>query len=343
MKKRTLCRLVGALLALAFVAAPSLATAQQPVTDAARGTARRLAEEGDGLYQAGNFKAAFERFDTAYKVVQVPTIGLMLARTLVKLDRWVEASERYIGVTRLPLPATATDLHAQAQRDAEAENAALMPRIPSVTLRVTNGGADLAVSIDGATVMAALVGAKQLIDPGTHKIEARSGGQVVVAEVTLAEREHKDVPLALPAGTAGVVPTPVPGPVPGPVPAPRPPPAPPEAGPSALTIAGGVTIGLGAAAGVVALGLGLDAVKRKSDLSADTACKSDLQCPPEYHSDASTYNTERIGTTVSLVLGGVALVTGITLVALAPAPQEPAGASADLTLGPGAVGVTGRF
>ncbi|MCC6525477.1 MAG: hypothetical protein IT373_22695 [Polyangiaceae bacterium] len=341
MKKTMLGRLVGAFFALAFVAAPSLATAQQPVTDAARGTARRLAEEGDGFYQAGDFKAAFERFDTAYKVVQVPTIGLMLARTLVKLDRWVEASERYIGVTRLPLPATATDLHAQAQREAEAENAALMPRIPSVTLQVTNGGADLAVRIDGAPVMAALVGARQLIDPGTHKIEARSGGHVVAAEVTLAEREHKDVPLALPAGTPGVVPTPVPGP--GPVPGPVPLPATPEAGSSALTIAGGVTIGLGAAAGVVALGLGLDAVKRRSDLTADTACKSDLQCPPEYHSDASTYNTERIGTTVSLVLGGVALATGITLVALAPSPQEPAGASADLTLGPGAVGVTGRF
>ena len=337
MASRRIWIALGPLL-VASLAAATPARGQQPPDDY-RTTARVLAEEADGLFSKGDYAAALDRFERADALVHAPTVGLMAARCLVQLKRWVEASERYVTVTRMELPTTAREVHEQAQRDAEKENAALVPRIPRLVLKVTGGGPALAVTLDGKPVPAALIGASQLVDPGSHHVVARAGQEERAVDVTLAEAERRELPIELPE-----VATPLPVPAPVPLPPPVPANPPPSEGPSALAVAGWVGVALGGAGVAIGTGLGLAAVSKRSDLSADDKCTADLQCGPEFHDAADAYNALRVGTTPSLVIGGVLLATGITLVAVAPSGSDATErTSFDLRVAPGGLVAAGSF
>jgi hypothetical protein len=181
---------VGVLVVGLLAALPSVAAAQ---TDATRAAARELGAEGVEAFQAGDFATASDKLGRAFKTVKAPSLGLWSARALVKLGRLVEASERYLEVTRLDASTGDTAVQKQAQQDAAREREELKPRIPSLTLEVTGAGPDVSVTLDGATIPSELLGAKQPSDPGKHVVEAKSGGRVLRREVTLNEGQ----PLAL--------------------------------------------------------------------------------------------------------------------------------------------------
>ncbi|MEZ4311890.1 MAG: hypothetical protein R3F14_27995 [Polyangiaceae bacterium] len=128
------------LLAPALASAPALARPPQsgaPPSQAEAATldaARKIAEEGLTLYDSARYAEALDRFDRAAALVQAPTMGLMAARSLVKLGRLVEASARYASVTEMPLAPGASDAFKQALTDAAAERKSLTPRIPTLTL-----------------------------------------------------------------------------------------------------------------------------------------------------------------------------------------------------------------
>src|SRR5690242_3471253 len=96
------------------------------VDAAARATARKLGTEAVKLFEAGDFAAALDKFNTADSLVPAPTLGLYAARCLVKLDRLVEASERYLAVTRMQLERGAPAVMRKAQADAVTEREKLM-------------------------------------------------------------------------------------------------------------------------------------------------------------------------------------------------------------------------
>src|SRR5262245_36361776 len=75
--------------------------AAQSVDQASLASARTLGYEGVERFQKGDYPGAVERLERAYEVVKVPSLGLWSARALVKVGRLVEASERYLEVTRL--------------------------------------------------------------------------------------------------------------------------------------------------------------------------------------------------------------------------------------------------
>jgi hypothetical protein len=243
----------------------------------------------------------------------VPTVGIWAARSLVKLGRFVEASERYLEIQRAPLAADAPPEHAKAQKDASDERAQLLPRIPSV--RVILQGADpseVFVSLNEQLLQAALLGVKRPVDPGKLRVKGVRGEQVVEANLDLPEGITKDVTLTF-SKVSHVTPTAAP---PASAPAQS---APPALSPSAAdhTLAY-VAFGVGGAALITGGIFGGLALSQKSDL--DGECPN-RQCGPAFHSANDSYGTKKIVSGVGLIAGAALLGAGVVLYFSAPAPS----------------------
>jgi hypothetical protein len=182
---------LGLALAWTALATPSLAG-----DDTARAAARRMATAGVEAYQRDDFATAVDKLERAYQVLPAPSIGLWLARALAKQGHLVEASERYLEVTRLATTSGDTTVQAAAKNEAAAELEALTPRIPSVVIRVEGAkGAEVQLRINGDVVSSAVIGEPQPINPGKHRIEAQYQGQSSTGEVTIAPSETKTLTL----------------------------------------------------------------------------------------------------------------------------------------------------
>lgn len=298
---------------------------------------RRLASEGAALYRDEAYAAAFEKLDAAYRLQRVPTLARFSASCLEKMGRWVEAADRYLEATRLPLPDEKREVHEEAQGDAAELRRLLLPRLPSLLLTV-NGDPSPIVTLDGEPLASARLGTRVAVDPGLHHIEVKaSDGRVEKRELTAVEGKVNTVEITFEAPQAPEPSPPAPDPVP-PTPAkPVDPPA--DEGTHAFVVAGWASLGLGAAglvvggvAGGVLLGL---------DGELAEACFED-RCLPERESDVARFNTLRAVTTAGFVVGGVGLATGLTLLLLAPHDGESEAAVMPW-VGPTSVGLRGRF
>ncbi|HSC86784.1 MAG TPA: hypothetical protein VLC09_05915 [Polyangiaceae bacterium] len=208
--RTTPCSLWALILAASTALAPIAAHAQAP-DDAARSSARQLATEASEAYRAGQWDMAYDRFNRAFKLVGVPALGVWSARSLEQGGKLVESSERYREVLALKLSAPgASDI--EAQQNARAELDELLPRIPNVTIQVTNvSPAQVEVLLDGKRVPAELLEVKQQLNPGKHHIEARHDGEFFERDVVLGERASEQVAFefqavaepAAPAATSG--------------------------------------------------------------------------------------------------------------------------------------------
>ncbi len=333
-----------AFLAAAFAAAISTHALAQEVDDATRSAARQLATQGSEAYQADNYEAAFDRFNRAYQLVHAPTVGIWAARSLVKLNRWVEASERYLEIERQELAADAPAEHVKTKQDAAAERKELVARIPSV--RVLIEGSDPAecfVTLNGKVLQAALVGVNTPIDPGKLTVKAVKGEKVVEATLTIAERQTRDVklvfkpeqaaaPAATPGTPAGAEAQPAPGAAIE---------ADTSSGPDRKVLAyvafglGGVGLAVGGVFGAMAMG-------DKSDL--EKRCTDENTCPPSASDDVDSYNGKRTISTIGFIGGAVFAGAGVVLLLTADS-GKPSGEQARV----GAffngqqAGVIGRF
>jgi hypothetical protein len=152
--------------------------------------------EGLAAYAAGRYEEASEMLSRALGEVGVPTLALYAARTNVKLNRWVKASELYLLASHLSARSTSNVVQLQAQYEAERERSSLLYRIPRLTILLE--GADLEsveVTLDAESVPRAMLGANQLVDPGHHVVRATRDGQAVTGEVDLGEGLHKTIRL----------------------------------------------------------------------------------------------------------------------------------------------------
>lgn len=308
-------------LAVSTIAMPGYA---EP-TDQQRAAARVVGAEGVALYQQGKFAEALDRFERAHALVDATTTGLWTARTLDKLGRLVEASERYIEVTRKTVPDGAVAVRHEAKEQAAAERAALQPRIPNVLLDVTvaTEGVAFTAKLDGREHPAALLGVSQQIDPGDHLFEAMAGDAHQQRRFSISEGQTMEVRLSLDA-TA-----PDPAAAPPPIEAVDDPPA--SAAPSPVAADSGVdhgstqrTLGwVGVAAGaagivVGAVGGGL-AIGKKSTL--DEGCPED-RCPAALHGEIDAYETLRTVSSVGFITGAVLAAAGATLLLTAPSSDS---------------------
>jgi hypothetical protein len=337
---------IAALLASLFCHAPALA---QGVDEGSLGAARQMGQEGMKAYKDGNYDEANDKLGRAYAVVRAPSVGVWSARALVKVGKLVEASERYLEVTRMQVSTGDAAIQEEAKQAAATEREALLPRIPKLTIVIENASDGVEVRLDSTAVPAALVGAERPVNPGKHVVEAKVGEQVVTEEVTLAEGESRSVTLKLPVAAPPPEPAPPPpvAALPAPAPAPPPPaPAPPEAdrGPAPGGLQrtlGWVGIGVGGA-GLLFGGItGMMVLSKKSKLD-DGDCL-DGGCGPAEWDAVDSYNSYRTLSTVGFVVGGVGLAAGAALLLTAPSSSEAPRSFVSPYLGVASAGVTGRF
>jgi hypothetical protein len=284
-----------ALAAAVLLAAP--AAHADSVDAAARATARKLGAEAVKLFEAGDYAGALEKFNTADSLVPAPTLGLYAARCYVKLGKLVEASERYLEVTRMQLDRAAPPVMRKAQVDAVAEREKLLPTIPTLEVQLAGPvGEGVAVTVDDKALLPALLGEKRPINPGAHTLAAKRADTTITQQVSVSVGEPARVVLKLP-------------PLP-PAPAARMPP---------LHLAGWAGIGV-AGAGVITGGVaGLVALAKGQSLLT--------QCPQHVCPDskalalAGSYDTARFTSTAGFIVGAVGLAAGIPLLVFTPSVE----------------------
>lgn len=191
----TTCLTLG--LALSF-AAPARA---QEVDASTRAAARDLGYAGVNAYQAGDYTTASAKLEKAYAVLKAPSLGLWSARALAKLGKLVEASERYVDVTRLQVSAGDVAVHEQAKKDAATEHANLVPRIPKLLVRVSGvSEREVAVTIDGTPLANALIGEHSPVNPGSHLVSGKRGDETVEERISIAPGTEQSIELKFEGG-----------------------------------------------------------------------------------------------------------------------------------------------
>jgi hypothetical protein len=312
----------------------SASAAAQDFDDTARATARELAEEGGALYLSGQWAEALVKLDKAYAILRVPTLGHYSARCLESLGRWVEASERYLEVTKLPLPDRSPEPHKKAQEDSARAREALLPRIPR--LRIVIAGAEpseVTLSVDGKPLAVAMVDVAFPVDPGAHQVRGVRRSQQVDESARLEEGEELRLELRFEPEAR----EPAPPSQPRPAPAPRArslPVAPADDGPSSAAIGGYLALGLGGASLVAGIVTG--SILLATGASLDDDCV-DAECLYRAEGDADTYNALRPTTTVTLAVGAAGVAAGLLLLFVVDDGEAAA------VIGPGWLGARVRF
>lgn len=290
-------------------------SAHAEVTDASRAAARELGYAGVESYQAGNYQVAYDKLDKAYKVLNVPSLGLWSARALIKLDRWVEAAERLRQVLRLTPQGGEAEVQQQSLHDAKRELEALTPRIPSLVIKVEGmpaGGAQ--VTLDGDIVATALLGEPLPTNPGRHTVVVQLASRSIRREVLVQEGKQERVVLQLAEAPAST------GSAPSPATASAAPRS--ERQPaSARKTVGWALVGTGGAGLVLGATTGILALTKKSALEDSSECQR-RDCLRTQTDEVNSYNSLRVVSGIGLIAGTALAATGVVLVVLAPTPER---------------------
>lgn len=312
-----------------YIAVLAAATAVEPAARAAdvppedMSAARSLAEEGLANFDKGQFQAALDKLKRADDLVHAPTTGFYTAKCLEKLGRLVEASERYLGVSRIQLDASASDAFKAAVADSAKAYQALKPQIPALAIGV-RGAPDREVqaTIDGKAVPAALMGVNRPADPGKHVVEGRWGERVVKREVTLQEGAREEVILDFSSASGPVAPG------------------------GAQRTVGWAAVGAGAA-GLVLGGVtfGVASGMRSDLIAGGCADKDKVFCPdtPDLHDKVGSYNSLRGVPAPALIAGGVLAAGGLVLILTAPSAPKSQAAAIRPWISPWGGGISGVF
>lgn len=345
-----LARVLGLIVGLWFVA--PVAAAQD---EAERAAARELGQEAIQAFEDGRYEEALDKFDRAYAAVKAPSLGRWTALTMVKLGRLVEAAQRYLEVTRLPVNVGDSELQLEAKRASTTERAELLPRIPKLRLKLTGSVPDdVSIRVDGAEVDESMLETELRVNPGEHAVIASSADFSTEKNVTVEESQTKTVVLMFPSesGSKGGSEE---------EPATEQAPTAPAAGAAAGSSPPGVAeeskgfdfsslqrpvgwgaLALGGAGLVAGTVTGLIAVSKKKKLD-DGDCFGNA-CGPDEHDSVDAYNDMRNYSTLGFVIGGVATAAGAALLLTAPdeAPARSATPKVLPWVGLGTAGVAGR-
>jgi hypothetical protein len=183
-------------LALASVMLAGNALAQ---SDEERAAARAVATEGVQAFDQGRYQEALDLCTRAEALMHAPTHLLLIARAQAKLGKLVKAHETYLKLAREPLAADAPRAFKEAQDQANQEAAAVEARTPTLTVVVDGEGAgQAAVTLDGASLPAPLVGVAAPIDPGEHRLRAKTdSAESDEVKIAIAEGAKQSVRLTL--------------------------------------------------------------------------------------------------------------------------------------------------
>ena len=256
--------------------------------------------------------------------------------------------------------------HFQVQHEAERERAALLARIPRLTIGLGGEGLeDVEVTLDSELLPIALLGACQFVDPGHHIVRAIRGSQVITGEIDILEGQHKITTLSfarresadsleqtLPsittrtevsAATSMALTWAIHGStVEVPLTLNRRPASESihrDQAPNATQCTlGWIGLGLGGMGLVVGVVSGISLHAARNDLNEH--CVGN-RCPSSVASEVEHYNRLRIWSTAGFVAGTVLTGTGLTLLITAPQRLKPLRAS--LIVGPTLATMLGQF
>jgi hypothetical protein len=180
-------------------------------TDEQRKTARDLMDQGDERVEHKDYAAALTLYRAAHDIMNVPTTGIEVARSLANLGKLVEARDAALEVLNIPETPNEPKPFTIARVAAEQLVRDLTQQIP--TLRVVLGPAKAAQSaslrIDGVLTPQALTVAHPL-NPEPHTLEVTAPGfEPVELRVVLVVGGRESLRLEmqpLPAATVALPP-----------------------------------------------------------------------------------------------------------------------------------------
>lgn len=312
--------LLASSLALALavlVISPSPAEAQGATSR--QEAARAAGEEGLKLFTAGKWPEALEMFQRAESEFHAVTLVLYMARCQRMRGKLVEARALYERIADEAIAPGAPAQFLTAQTQARAELERLGRRIPVLVLTFEGAPADrVSVTLDGALVPVSARSSVAL-NPGEHALVATAPHAAPIHRtITVSEGATARVELAFDAEPERPLGS--------------------SAAPALIAFGvGAAGLGVGAVTGAVALG---DA----SDLKA--RCLPTKRCPAEDQGKADAARRLADVSTIGLIAGGAAVLTGVVLLLVRPSGEAAhrTGASpVRFNVGLGVVTMEGAF
>jgi hypothetical protein len=326
------------------VGLPAHAQDQQAENIAA---ARTLGIQGVQLAEAGKCNEAIEKLARAEALYHAPTILGRLGECQVNVGQIVLGSENLNKVVREQLAPNAPKAFHDAQARAKKALEAALPRISHLTVEIEPTDVDATVTVGGATVPKALIGAERPTDPGSHEVVATAQGYLPAkTNVSLSEGSRHSIKLRLEPDPNAVAAQPAePAVTPPPAPVTPPPATPPPAAESNKTPSY-VLFGVGGVGIIVGSVTGLMAIQKKGELDCpDNECRGSNADKLDSANTTALVSTIGFGVGIaSAALGTILLFTGKSE-GPGPAPSakyEP-GLRARAFVGLGSVGVAGSF
>jgi hypothetical protein len=164
--------------------------------------ARVLADQAANAFAEGDYTRADQLLRAAYVHFEAPTIALLHARTLLRLQRLLAAQKAYERASEAPLTSDAPKAFQRAVVDARAEASALAQRIPRIRLELGQGLARASVrrlELDGRRLAEAEFGRFVPVDPGRHHVRVESvDGTSASKAIDVGERQAATVVVELP-------------------------------------------------------------------------------------------------------------------------------------------------
>lgn len=288
-----------------------------------REAARKLADEGQRLMDAGDFRGAIRKLEEAHARFAAPTIEVAEAEAHEALGELRAAYTIYHRVAEAKLGDSAPPEFRDAQRDSALAAARLAKLIPKVVLvLVGKPPAVLTIALDGARLTGDVWGVPVDMDPGDHTLVIEmSGRDPETRALSLAQGETKRVEVrgeeAAGAISGGGAPR-----------------------ATRSFVAPGVAFGIGAAglvAGGVAGGLALSKMGSFRD-----ACGVELRCPAAMDGEVSDARIAGHVATIGFAVAGVGAAMGVVLLAL-PVRGDEGSPPVSVGVSGTSLSVSGRF
>jgi hypothetical protein len=319
-------RRYASIVAFAWVMAATPWVSAQPIDVASRKAAGGLGAAGLEAYLAGQYEQARDKFDKAYSIAKVPTLGLWSGRALRQLGLWLEAEARFRETVGLGIPDVAPDqveLQKQAVVEAQTELGTLTPAIPRLLIELAGASwANATVTLDGQPV----TGDDHVrrMNPGVHRLDAQVGAERQELDLRLESSEARTAVLRFRGGAPMTADSNV------------------DRRGSATDwrrIAGWSALGVGGAGLVLGTITGMLAMGQKRDIDDSASCVGN-RCSPVENDLVHSYNAHRDLSSVGFIAGGVLAGTGITLLILAGSSESP---RAVAFVSPALAGIRGVF
>ncbi|MCC6900635.1 MAG: hypothetical protein IT377_16770 [Polyangiaceae bacterium] len=332
-----------ALLALGLLVPQAALAAGIPIEKASKEqlkAAQRTFEAADGLFDAKRYKEAITAYRASNEIVASPNSRLMIARSLAALGQLDDAYYELVGAVNDAKSAAAADSkYAPTLKAAEAELAAMEPKVGRVELVLAASAKDAKVNVGPRTIAILDLDKPVVVTPGNIVVVAAlPDGRSVRKEVSVAAGATEKVELDIPAD-ASAAPPPQAAPT-APAPTPSDPGPTPHKGSSLRPIAY-VAGGVGVAGFATFAIFGLMNKSKFDDL--ESRC-SEGHCGPDGQSDIDAGRRYQTIANIGLAVGILGVGTGATLFLLSGDKKQPEKSAAlRVHVAPGYAALGGRF